>query len=92
MLAYRLMSKCFSVQMVWVYFPDDEAVSIAKETSIVNYREVIEGAECGVKERSKVYGARVIATAYRSVCRGPVQSMFLADSLSNDTAKMKLLK
>ena len=56
------MSKFFSVQMVLVYFPDDEAVSIVKETSIVNCKEVIEGADCGVKERSKVYGARVIAT------------------------------
>ena len=56
------MSKFFSVQMVLVYFPDDEAVSIVKETRIVNCKEAIEGAECGVKERSKVYGARVIAT------------------------------
>ena len=54
------MSKFFSVQMVLVYFPDDEA--IVKETSIVNCKEVIEGAECGVKERSKVYRGRVIAT------------------------------
>ena len=47
------MSKIFSVQMVLVlvlvYFPDDEAVSIVKETRIVNCKEVIEGAECGVK-------------------------------------------
>ena len=50
------MSKFFSVQMVLLYFPHDEAVSIVKETSIVNCKEVIEGAECGVKERSKVYG------------------------------------
>ena len=50
------------MQMVLVYFPDDEAVSIVKETRIVNCKEVIEGAECGVKERSKVYGARVMAT------------------------------
>ena len=51
-----------ALQLKLLIFPDDEAVSIVKETSIVNCKEVIEGAECGVKERSKVYGARVIAT------------------------------
>ena len=47
--------------MLLVYFPDEESVSVVKESSLVNnIEELKQGSLCCVKEIGKVYNGVVV--------------------------------
>ena len=58
-----LLAVCYSyiAKMLLLYFPDEESVSVVKESSLVNNIEELEqGSLCCVKERGKVYNGVVV--------------------------------
>ena len=53
----------YTKNLVLVFWPEDDAVSIVSKNAVINPVECClkEGVDCQVKERKKVYKGRIIA-------------------------------